>query len=288
MTTDAKIGLLLGLVFIVIIAFVINGLPSFHKSPSSNDLTNNYVTEVGKEPIGLADNHRRSLDEIDNDANGAVPQVPLITKNEGAADATQSQSPVAPVNSVIETSLPINDTQAQAQEALAPADTAETQQANLEKQPSDVAAGQKATVYIVKKGDNLGQIAQDHYGTQGAKKENVAKIVKANHLKSENQIYIGQKLVIPSPAVLSETNPAMFEKVQSIGRSLASSASPKDTRSGEKGLRDYVVKAGDYPWKIAAKELGNPNRYKEIFKYNPNINEKTTLSIGMHLKLPSR
>ena len=35
MTSEAKIGLLLGLVFIFIIAFIINGLPSFwHKSDS--------------------------------------------------------------------------------------------------------------------------------------------------------------------------------------------------------------------------------------------------------------
>ena len=74
MTTDAKIGLLLGLVFIVIIAFVINGLPSFHRSPSSNDLTNNYVTQVGNKPMGLADGNRDGLDVM-NEANAALPQI---------------------------------------------------------------------------------------------------------------------------------------------------------------------------------------------------------------------
>ena len=37
MTADAKIGLLLGLVFIVIIAFLINGLPNFFKSEETNE-----------------------------------------------------------------------------------------------------------------------------------------------------------------------------------------------------------------------------------------------------------
>ncbi|MHC4743285.1 MAG: LysM peptidoglycan-binding domain-containing protein [Planctomycetota bacterium] len=43
MTSDAKIGLLLGLVFIFIIAFIINGLPKLRGQSDSNELTNNMV-----------------------------------------------------------------------------------------------------------------------------------------------------------------------------------------------------------------------------------------------------
>ncbi len=39
MTSDAKIGLLLGLVFIFIIAFVVNGLPRLRSEPDGNELT---------------------------------------------------------------------------------------------------------------------------------------------------------------------------------------------------------------------------------------------------------
>ncbi|MGA2094604.1 MAG: hypothetical protein ABSH16_14575 [Sedimentisphaerales bacterium] len=39
MTSDAKIGLLLGLVFIFVIAFIINGLPGFHHKDDGNKLT---------------------------------------------------------------------------------------------------------------------------------------------------------------------------------------------------------------------------------------------------------
>ena len=51
MTSDAKIGLLLGLVFIFIIAFVINGMPRFRNALENNDIT---ATEdfVQPEPIG--------------------------------------------------------------------------------------------------------------------------------------------------------------------------------------------------------------------------------------------
>ena len=43
MTSDAKIGLLLGLVFIFVIAFIINGLPGLHQKDDSNKLTTNMV-----------------------------------------------------------------------------------------------------------------------------------------------------------------------------------------------------------------------------------------------------
>ena len=38
MTADAKVGLLLGLVFIVMIAFLINGLPNFLQAASPEDV----------------------------------------------------------------------------------------------------------------------------------------------------------------------------------------------------------------------------------------------------------
>lgn len=303
MTTDAKIGLLLGLVFIVIIAFVINGLPSFHKSENSNDLTNNYVTQVGKEQVGLPNS--QPLDAASGDTNVSPQQI--VDTNGKNGDSTliaQRQDQVTQVNNVaatIEAPLPTQETvmtvgtEKPAETTLAPSETAQMQadtsviQATSETPTVAAAASeQKSTTYVVKKGDNLGLIAQNHYGTQGPKRENVTKIVKANHLKSESQIRVGQKLVIPNPTTLANSTPSMFEQVRTIGKSLTIPIAAKETVAAEKGVRDYVVKSGDYPWKIAKKELGSGNRYKEIFKYNPNINEKTTLSVGMHLKLPQR
>ncbi|NQT01661.1 MAG: hypothetical protein HQ580_06545, partial [Planctomycetes bacterium] len=39
MTSDAKVGLLLGLFFIFVIAFIINGLPRFRSESNNNELT---------------------------------------------------------------------------------------------------------------------------------------------------------------------------------------------------------------------------------------------------------
>jgi len=52
MTSDAKIGLLLGLVFIIIIAFVINGLPDFLQPDEEKVLVTGINTESDLGDIG--------------------------------------------------------------------------------------------------------------------------------------------------------------------------------------------------------------------------------------------
>ena len=64
MTSDAKIGLLLGLVFIFIIAFVINGLPRFQKAKekSNNELTMEMINQQN-DPI--TNKTRKVQEQID-------------------------------------------------------------------------------------------------------------------------------------------------------------------------------------------------------------------------------
>ncbi len=64
-------------------------------------------------------------------------------------------------------------------------------------------------------------------------------------------------------------------------------ASDADSVSGTTKL--YTVKEGDSPWKIAASQLGNGDRCKEIIKLNPNVSpDGTNLTVGMKLKLPPK
>ena len=47
-----------------------------------------------------------------------------------------------------------------------------------------------STYYVVRKGDTLAEIAR-------ARGTTVSAVMQANHLKSKNRIYVGQKLVLP-------------------------------------------------------------------------------------------
>jgi LysM repeat protein len=106
---------------------------------------------------------------------------------------------------------------------------------------------------------------------------------------SSHEISLGQSLVVPK-LIASELDKiniwgvfpsSMFEKVESIGRRHIST-----DKEEAKGVQ-YVVKEGDSLWSIAAEQLGNGSRYKEISKLNANVLKNDhDLTIGMQLSLP--
>jgi nucleoid-associated protein YgaU len=63
MTSDAKIGLLLGLVFIFVIAFIINGLPNFGARAQNADAAP--VTNFGNDTLGVADQAQNAQERLD-------------------------------------------------------------------------------------------------------------------------------------------------------------------------------------------------------------------------------
>ena len=74
MTSDAKIGLLLGLVFIFIIAFVINGLPRFQNSVDS---TAQAAEDIFVQPEPLGYNVRNSYANEEESYNNDVDIIPV-------------------------------------------------------------------------------------------------------------------------------------------------------------------------------------------------------------------
>jgi nucleoid-associated protein YgaU len=73
----------------------------------------------------------------------------------------------------------------------------------------------------------------------------------------------------------------LFEKVESIGRRHI----PADNQKANQ----YIVREGDSLWSIAAEQLGNGSRYKEISKLNAKVlKDENDLTIGMRLSLPDR
>jgi hypothetical protein len=104
---------------------------------------------------------------------------------------------------------------------------------------------------------------------------------------SSHEISLGQSLVIPKllASELDKINicgifpSSMFEKVESIGRR---HISPDNYEANQ-----YIVCQGDSLWSIAAKQLGNGSRYKEISKLNADVLEdENDLTLGMRLSLP--
>ena len=282
MGSDAKIGLLLGLVFIFLIAFLINGLPNFLKDRNNNELTTNMVG-LQNNPPGLAAKERKAqevfnriesvkkrpvkvqISPTDNQSirfETALPKnVSAVKKTNRAIEIKRTATPVLPA--------PI----------ITPKRGAETVKPTLPK------------VYVVGEGDNLAVIAKKLYGSeQGSKRTNIARIFDANRrfLESPDEIYVGQKLVIPllsapvpdKSRVSSVLASSMLEKIKSIG---------KRHLSADGHRRRYVVQEGDSLWRIAAEQLGSGSRYSEIAGLNADIlDDEDSLAVGMRLKMPVR
>jgi len=301
MTSDAKIGLLLGLVFIFIIAFVINGLPRFRDATNGSEMTTNMVSlQNDTQPIGSRERNATGVfnwTEQTAEQTFQETQTPIEPK-ENVRFKMQLPDDVQPAKDVSVTTIGDEDEPTVPAE-VEPAPQVQTPEQPIEAEKTIPPRSVWPKFYVVAEDDYLGlvSVAKKLYGAeQGNKKINVDRIFEANRglLKSPHEIYVGQKLTIPSPAAAEpQTNTketsssfadSLFEKVKSIGRKQLSTNPDKAKQS-----EPYVVRDGDNLWRIAAEQLGNGSRFKEISELNANIiKDENDLEVGMLLRIPAR
>ncbi|HLB74735.1 MAG TPA: LysM peptidoglycan-binding domain-containing protein [Sedimentisphaerales bacterium] len=315
MTSDAKIGLLLGLVFIFIIAFIINGLPKLRGESDSNELTeimmkNNppgiggwerkadeilspppQMAEQGVEPRPASDNSPLTVSG-NTDVRYAVPIPGYGSLLRDSSSRQESQYPVGPVrapeDSLVVPKPAVADATQVAPYTIEPTTTMIIRPVQLPK-PAET------KTHVVADGETIASIAKKHYGPEnGNKRANVTRIFEANRklLKSPDDIFVGQKIVIPAlPVVASAKAPGsgplsgpLFEPVKSVGQK-----NPSAGAENKEPGRFYAVKEGDSLWAISADQLGNGIRYKEIAKLNADIlPNEDDVRVGLQLKLPAK
>jgi len=316
MTSDAKIGLLLGLVFIFIIAFIINGLPKLRGQTDSNELTE---IMMENNPPGLGAWERKA-DEVLNPPpqlteQSNPPQFPSPEPAESFATDDSSgirhsfqfrEFDLDPKNVFADRATP-GKAGPLVQEHMRFADykqptpppvsigerSTEPEKIDTPKPKPPKPATPKPKTYLVVSGDSLGSIAKKVYGpVEGNKRANVTKIFEANRtlLKSPDFINVGQKLVIPRLPKASVKKDkgllsgSLFEKVKSMGFK----ATAEGTPAKESG-RFYTVAEGDSLWAISAKQLGSGVRYKEISQLNSDVlPSEDDLRVGIRLRLPAQ
>jgi nucleoid-associated protein YgaU len=286
MTSDAKVGLLLSLVFIFIIAFVINGLPNYFRKTDSNDLTRDYLNKLRSYDSDITHGAREAVE-----AMSAVRPVGKIEISGGRRYEDNSVRFTQSLPKIV----PITGDDAAAKSAVLPL-PADNRPKEAQVTYTAKLAGPK--IYTVQDGDNLSLIAEKFYGPQeGCKRENVEMLFRANKnkLSSPDFLQVGQRLLIPPLKRLREGSvqasatyeQGLFEKAEDLESSTMSLASTVMAKAGRS--RDYVVKEGDSLWLIAKEQLGNSGRYVEIVSLNKDIIEdEEQLDVGMRIKLPGR
>jgi nucleoid-associated protein YgaU len=268
MTADAKIGLLLSFVFIIIIAFLINGLPDFFESASAQE---GLATSIGDFGLGQPD---------------------LSDQAEAVVKAINSAEPARQRRRIEQQADNVNEIRFTRQ---LPAKVVAVGALPTKQPINNKAKTRRPDSYVVQPGDNLAVIAMKVYGAQiGNKRSIVKRIFEANRgiLDSPDEIAIGQKLAIPSLEPAGENKDAqriiaatgLLGKVKKFaGRNIAAlkNAVGKPT--------EYIVQPGDSLWQIAERFLGDPSRYYEIVELNGDIiADVEEIPFGINLKLPPR
>ncbi len=319
MTSDAKIGLLLGLVFIFVIAFIINGLPNLKPQTSKGELPTNMVP-LHDENFGVADTAQKAqevfdwsplIDPQEDEVEEPVEATAIEPSQAVAQEPAQSQTANAPD---VRLTIPLPSIEALLQHLTSGMESQKEQEATVSmdvpqpatRQPADTAAQAKPVrptatkaapkTYVVADGESLASVAKKAYGPEeGNKLVNVQRIYEANRniLKSPDEVKVGQKLVIP-PLPQPASGPKKPEEVLSAalfkfrtesGAKPAPTGAPSKPQEG----RWYVVQDGDSLWKIAVSQLGSGARHEEIAKLNAELlKNKDSLDVGMRLRLPAK
>lgn len=291
MTRDAKIGLLLGLAFIFVIAFIVNGLPSLRgdKNKDSNELTAGMATLPNRQ-AGIGARERKVLNPTTTVEAPDWSVTNALMEEQGIRFTTPlPYRPLADASknpSNLQESVKIGPVAKKVVEEKIPA---------VVRRPEPVKPA-LPKVYVVEEGDNLSTIALKFYGPEaGNTRAVIAALFKANGnlLKSPDDIYLGQKLIVPALSSLTVQTEkskvslasSIFEKVKSIGREHLPLKKPERVKPG----KSYTVRDGDSLWRIAAENLGDGSRYKEIVTLNKDVlSDEDSLTVGMALKLPPK
>jgi nucleoid-associated protein YgaU len=118
--------------------------------------------------------------------------------------------------------------------------------------PGESTENGNAKEHIVAKGETLWSIAEDNYGSG----YNWVDVKEANKL-TQNDIEVGQKLVIPSVA---SKKPTLTQKV-TVNKTVEPIAK-----------ESYTVVKGDCLWDIAVRAYGDGYKWSEIAKANKLVN----------------
>ena len=259
MTSEMKMGFLLGLVIILGIAFLINGLPGLVNSSASEMPVNTSIVNFSGDDTG-----------INEKATQAVNAIYMIQEDRAQPEVSESVRYKAP--------LPVSKTI-----KLPPRPTR-----------NHVANTKTVKKYLVKDGDNLGSIAKRVYGDeQGNKHIAVTSIYHANRstLSSPDDLQVGQQLIIPVIAVTGRTRVTESSTDQTgVSERIRTFADQKIKaikKAVASGKKEYIVQPGDSLWSIAQKTLGDGSRYEDILRANRRvIDDEESISVGMKLKIP--
>lgn len=300
MTADAKVGLLLGLFFIVLIAFLINGFPTFLQSAAAEDVVKTTSLTAPSGPDLVID-HR-----VTETAQRLAPGIPLrVTEPPQEVIVLDSGRQTPPVAAAAETPVVTPQAPVAIQSFGAVTVPEQVLQVPVPAQPQPQPrknAVANIREHVVERGDTLASIAQKYYGPEeGNRRAVIQKLYEANKdvLTSPDKVLAGSKLTVPP---LQNAEPAKPAPTESLLQRFSnvferSSQQPQTTRTpvqqpqpnrpAAPKTTEYVVQPGDSLWKIAEKTLGDGKHFETLLDMNKDrLRDADAVVAGMKLVVP--
>jgi nucleoid-associated protein YgaU len=307
MTSDAKIGLLLGLVFIFVIAFIINGLPNFgagtnaEATPMMSFQNEDFGLVPGVVPNGVRTNPERLdwnglLEQEGQDR--VVAQEPAVELEPAAARSGRETGEIRRVYTLDDLVGGMSDKIQNVVKNLiepVPAQQPTTQPApaiespkpdTVQSPPAETAAARSSSpapaasstqrptaaaprIYVVEAGDVLATVAKKAYGPEeGNRLVNVNRIFEANRDSLKSPDEIVVGQKLVIPPLPGAKPDATLSQAVFEKVEQIGKRNVAEVQAPKPGGTVYVVQDGDSLWKIASSQLGSGARWEEIVKLN--------------------
>ena len=284
MTRETKIGLLVGLAFIIVIGILLSDHFTTTTQPHQAALTTTIDDVLGStRTLGPRRQNAAPLEAPNVEPHGPilVQPDPSLERREhvevGAANRGQrvidvTEQPVIPNMPEIAQIPDVRGNTAGADENI----LAHVEPAVIAQQPAvntNPIAKENTKIYTAEPGDTLGKIAGKTMGKNTAANRDA--ILKLNPKLAENpsKINIGDTLSIPAS-----------EQKETVAKETKISTAASASNSVE-----YVVKEGDNLHKIAREQCGSVSFVTQIQDLNKDaLKGSDKLKIGMKLKVPAK
>ncbi|UCG16995.1 MAG: LysM peptidoglycan-binding domain-containing protein [Phycisphaerales bacterium] len=307
MARETKIGLLVGMGFIVCFAIILSNRGGETRTDPS--LSTHGLAPVSDRPATAGAAERRARDygrkpriEQDRSTDPAPRPIPTAV---GASDTPADEPPRPSLPSPLPvpadtpdpdvaspemdrsldagdsepTTEPVNDTEPPTPPAEAEG-TPSTKAIAPQAQAAKPLVPVKTTEYVVKRGESLSKIGRLAYGS--CKKVFTDGIFAANRdrLPSPNQVRAGQTLRLP---VIEGVSP----KIEPAPENKPPSRSTQPPAKTKPSWRWYQIKKGDRYSTIAEREMGDRTRWREIYELNKDIfPDAAHIRWGVRIRIP--
>ena len=284
MTRETKIGLLVGLAFIIVVGILLSdylrstGEPPQAALSSAASAVRAAINSPGTSnpPITIVAPHDAApqqpvptRDELNPAPSPVIPIEPTPSQQDRAANPVPAQ----PDQTTTGTDT-LSDAARRRGEQLVPSNPDGTPTSPQVSSPAPAVA---TRTYVAQSGDSVSRMAARFLGANT--KTNRQAIIEANPSLQDDpdRVIVGKSYNIPGKGqIIAAAPPAP-----------ATPAAPDDSTSGNV----YTVQAGDSLWSIANDELGDPRAIDQIKDLNQTIlkgKDHDVLYPGMKLRLPAK